>query len=421
MSFNRSHNLIMPFLRTVFLNHDCEVISLYLFISVQGPPRSITKKRDTGSGLDLAPNQGSQWLTPGEEPVKEKKKQEQERIPPRSIIFGYDVWKKVSTRRLGLPGSMQIFVKWLTGKTRTLNVEPSDSIEIVKEIIQEQEKVPFYNQRLVFAGRYLKDDLTLGDCNIRTNSVLQLVERLCGGMQVFVKTMTGKTITLEVEPMTAIAFAKKLIEDKEGVPPGLQHLYFGAQELEDELSLWHYKIEKESTLYLKVRKEEHGTVRVDVKMPTGETITLDRCLPSVTIKDVKRKIYYKRGIAPHLQCLSDDKELSDQCTLSGYNNQIGSTLRLAVKDSADRDGDAHVFVKTRTGKTVITLEFVPERYVHDVKKKIRDELGIPTEQQQLFFHGKEIEDLRTLNDYNIPEESTVHLILGRPGDSKTSW
>ena len=240
------------------------MISLYLFNSVQGPPRSITKKSDTESGLDLAPKQGSQWLTPGEETFKKRKKQREERIPPRPVIFGYDVWKKVSTRRLGLPGSMQIFVKSLTGKMRTLNVEPSDSIEIVKEIIQEQELVPFYNQRLVFAGGLLKDNRTLGDYNIRSNSVLGLVERLCGGMQIFVKTMTGTTITVDVEPMTAIAFVKKNIEDKEGVPPDLQHLYFGAEELEDELSLWHYNIEKESTLYLNIRNLERDTIRVNV-------------------------------------------------------------------------------------------------------------------------------------------------------------
>ena len=136
---------------------------------------------------------------------------------------------------------------------------------------------------------------------------------------------------------------------------------------------------------------------------------------------MKRKIYYKEGIAPHLQCLSDEKELSDQCTLSGYCNQIGSTIRLTVKDPTDHDRDAHVFVKTRSGKTVITLDFVPEKTVQDVKKKIRDELGIPTEQQQLFFHGKEIEDGRTLNDYNIPKESTIHLILRRPGKCESGY
>ena len=458
MSLNRSHNLIMPSLRTVFLNFDCDAISLYLFILVQGHPRSITTERETGSGLQFARKQGSKWLTPGEEPSKvmpgegpcepssneglnkmapsegtreltfqaggpgadnvlDTQVPRKETIPPRPVIFGYAVWKKVSTQRLDLPGSMQIFVKKLTGKTSTLNVEPGDSIEIVKEIIQEQEKIPFYNQRLIFAGRSLEDERTLGDYNIRRNSVLHLVERLRGGMQIFVKTMTGKTITLDVEPMTAIALAKKQIEDKEGVAPDLQHLYFGAQELEDELSLWHYSIEKESTLYLKVRKQEHGTVRVDVKIPTGETITLDHCSPSDTIKDVKRKVYYKEGVAPHLQCLSDDKELSDQCTLRGYNNQIGSTLRLAVKDSSDRDGDAHVFVKTRTGKTVITLDFVSERTLHDMKKKISDELSIPSEQQQLFFRGKEIEDGHTLNDYNIQKGSTIHLILKRSGES----
>ena len=294
--------------------------------------------------------------------------------------------------------TMQIFVKCLTGRTITIVVNESNTTWDLQALICRSQQIPPCKQRLIFSGKQLDVNKMLEDYKITEDCTIHLVLRL-RGLTIFIKSLE-KIDYLPVKSRNTIREIKNKL--KEDFSFTRSCLIYSKTELEDLKTLDDYGVTPESVLHL--------IPAVCVKTAANSVLPLvgihynDKI--HAIISQIQKQVYMTFTEPP---CLSLDGEplMNEQRTL--HEISLKPDVTFMLHSSPLLAAPVQLNVVSSTGRTTLAA-YSGTSTVKAVKRMIQRESGIPCKMQRLFLRGKELEDPKSLAEYNIASGSELNLV-----------
>eukprot|EP00930_Biecheleria_cincta_P074345 TRINITY_DN61554_c0_g1_i1.p1 TRINITY_DN61554_c0_g1~~TRINITY_DN61554_c0_g1_i1.p1 ORF type:complete len:686 (+),score=136.92 TRINITY_DN61554_c0_g1_i1:42-2099(+) len=170
-----------------------------------------------------------------------------------------------------------VTVKTLAGKAIELDIDISDTVDMVKAQIEGQEGIPADEQNLISGGKQLDGSCTLSECGIGHGMTIYLVRRT-SNVQVIVKMLTGKSFELMVAPADTIGMLKDRIFSREGIPAERQRLIFAGAQLKDHCKIAECGIKDRTTIHLVTRlQSQQSSASSSTQAVTGSCDTSGAC------------------------------------------------------------------------------------------------------------------------------------------------
>ncbi|XP_043692652.1 polyubiquitin-like [Telopea speciosissima] len=329
---------------------------------------------------------------------------------------------------------MKIFIKVVsTGVFFGCVVNNSDTIYMIKSIIEEKERITPNHQMIVFNGIILEDHRTLASYSIEKFSMLYVafkhkeitslsvgnetehVKSNQGGNEVHISVLdfVGKNI-LKVNTTNNIELLKAMVESKTQISRKEQKMFFYSThevvQLEDGRTLDSYGIKENSQLRMLA-----PYLKIFIKMPqVRNSFQLD-LYSFLTVHDVKKKIWDKMGIAEDKQTLIySGRSLDDDKTLATYSLQNNSVLHAFF---GFKDGSQELKLFIHDKRNEVTFQLMVQKWysVLNIKTLIESMVEIPIGLQELNYLQENLKTWKTLTHYNIECNSTLYLsVHGHP-------